>query len=50
MIERVIDFQIVNGGQTTASIFHPLKKEKVDISHVVVQIVWRSGFEYESPD
>jgi hypothetical protein len=34
----VRDFQIVNGGQTTASIFHALKKEKVDISQVVVQV------------
>lgn len=32
------DFQIVNGGQTTASIFHALKKERVDISGVVVQV------------
>lgn len=38
MLERVSDFQIVNGGQTTASIFHALKKEKVDISQVVVQV------------
>ena len=38
MLEWVSDFQIVNGGQTTASIFHAFKKEKVDISHVVVQI------------
>lgn len=37
-LERVSDFQIVNGGQTTASIFHALKKEKVDVSHVVVQV------------
>ncbi len=37
-LERVSDFQIVNGGQTTASIFHALKKERVDISHVVVQV------------
>jgi AIPR protein len=36
-LERVRDFQIVNGGQTTASIFHALKKEKLDISQVVVQ-------------
>jgi len=32
------DFQIVNGGQTTASIYHALKKERVDISNVVVQV------------
>jgi hypothetical protein len=34
----VKDFQIVNGGQTTASIYHALKKEKVDVSHVTVQV------------
>lgn len=38
MLERVTDFQIVNGGQTTASIFHALKKEKVNVSQVVVQM------------
>jgi hypothetical protein len=32
------DFQIVNGGQTTASLFHAWKKEKLDISQVVVQV------------
>jgi AIPR protein len=37
-LEGAGDFQIVNGGQTTASIFHALKKEKVDISQVVVQV------------
>lgn len=37
-LEWVRDFQIVNGGQTTASIFHALKKEKVDVRHVVVQM------------
>ena len=35
---RARDFQIVNGGQTTASIYHALKKEKTDISNVVVQV------------
>ena len=35
---RVRDFQIVNGGQTTASIYHALKKEKMDVSGVVVQL------------
>lgn len=35
---RANDFQIVNGGQTTASIFHAFKKEKMDISQVVVQV------------
>ena len=38
ILEWVTDFQIVNGGQTTASIFHALKKEKIDISQVVVQM------------
>lgn len=33
----VKDFQIVNGGQTTASIFHAIKKEKLDLSQVTVQ-------------
>jgi hypothetical protein len=37
-LEWVKDFQIVNGGQTTASIFHAVKKEKLDVSHVVVQV------------
>lgn len=32
------DFQIVNGGQTIASLFHAWKKERLDISHVVVQV------------
>src|SRR5262249_45677071 len=32
------DFQIVNGGQTTASIFHAIKKEKRSIDEVTVQV------------
>jgi len=32
------DFQIVNGGQTTASIFHAIKKEKLDLHDVTVQV------------
>ncbi len=32
------DFQIVNGGQTTASIYHAVRKEKADISKVSVQV------------
>jgi hypothetical protein len=35
-IESVKDFQIVNGGQTTASLYHALKKEKQRIDQVVV--------------
>lgn len=38
LITGVKDFQIVNGGQTTASIFHTHKKFKVDISEVFVQM------------
>jgi hypothetical protein len=34
----VSDFQIVNGGQTTASIYHAMKKERLDVSHVTVQV------------
>ena len=32
------DFQIVNGGQTTASIYHAMKKERLDLDEVVVQV------------
>lgn len=32
------DFQIVNGGQTTASIYHAMKKERLDVSQVNVQV------------
>jgi hypothetical protein len=38
LLKSVKDFQVVNGGQTTASIFHALKKEKIDVSHVIVQV------------
>lgn len=38
LIKAVRDFQIVNGGQTTASIFHAMKREEIDISGVVVQL------------
>lgn len=37
-ISRVKDFQIVNGGQTTASIYHTFKKDKADISNIFVQL------------
>lgn len=37
-ITSVKDFQIVNGGQTTASLFHTLKKFKSDLSEVFVQM------------
>jgi hypothetical protein len=38
IISFVKDFQIVNGGQTTASIYHTQKKDKADISKVSVQV------------
>jgi hypothetical protein len=38
VISKVHDFQIVNGGQTTASIYHTLKKDKADISGIFVQL------------
>ena len=37
-LERLRDFQIVNGGQTTASIYHAVKKENANISNVTVQV------------
>jgi hypothetical protein len=38
IISVVKDFQIVNGGQTTASIYHTQKKDKADISNIFVQV------------
>ncbi|MEN7551867.1 AIPR family protein [Rapidithrix thailandica] len=37
-IGYVKDFQIVNGGQTTASIYHTWKKDKADISQIFVPV------------
>ena len=37
-ITRISNFQIVNGGQTTASILYTKKKFKADISRVAVQV------------
>jgi len=37
-IKKVTNFQIVNGGQTTASIFHTKKQDKADLSQVYVQV------------
>ncbi len=37
-INKITDLQIVNGGQTTASIYHTWKKDKADISEVFVQL------------
>jgi hypothetical protein len=36
-IAKARDFQIVNGGQTTASLYHALVKDKADLSKVAVQ-------------
>jgi hypothetical protein len=38
VITGVRDFQIVNGGQTTASLFHTEKKYKADLTQVFVQM------------
>jgi hypothetical protein len=37
-LNQIRDFQIVNGGQTTASIFHAIKKEKLKLADVTVQV------------
>lgn len=37
-IVRMIDLQIVNGGQTTASLFHTQRRDKADLSQIVVQM------------
>jgi len=37
-ISKVVDFQIVNGGQTTASLYHTREKYKADLSMVSVQM------------
>lgn len=36
-IQRISDLQIVNGGQTTASIHHAVRRDKADVSQVFVQ-------------
>jgi len=37
-VNKISNLQIVNGGQTTASIYNTAKKEKVDISNIFVQV------------
>lgn len=37
-IRRIRDLQIVNGGQTTASLFHARRKDRADLSRVFVQM------------
>ena len=38
MISKLKNLQIVNGGQTTASIYNTLKKERADLSQVFIQV------------
>lgn len=38
VISKIEDFQIVNGGQTTASIYHTAKKDKAKIDEIFVQV------------
>ncbi|MBB1295650.1 AIPR family protein [Pseudoalteromonas sp. SR41-4] len=38
MISKLKNLQIVNGGQTTASIYNTLKKEKADLTQVFIQV------------
>ena len=37
-IVRMTDLQIVNGGQTTASLFHTKRRDKADLSNIFVQM------------
>jgi len=37
-ILRMTDLQIVNGGQTTASLFHTQRRDKADLSRIFVQM------------
>ena len=37
-LSLVKDFQIVNGGQTTASLYHTRKKDRVDLNDISVQM------------
>lgn len=37
-VTRVVDLQIVNGGQTTASLFHTKRRDRADLSQIFVQM------------
>lgn len=37
-ITRILDLQIVNGGQTTASLFHTRRKDKANLTNIFVQM------------
>ena len=50
-IAQVTDFQIVNGGQTTASLYHTREKFKVDLEGIAVQMkLMVINDEMRSPD
>jgi len=38
LVKRMTDLQIVNGGQTTASLFHTQRRDKADLSTIFVQM------------
>lgn len=38
VVTKIVDLQIVNGGQTTASLFHTKKRDKADLSQIFVQM------------
>jgi AIPR protein len=38
VLSKVKDFQIVNGGQTTASIYHTFKKDKANLDDIFIQV------------
>lgn len=37
-IKKITDLQIVNGGQTTASLYHTYKKDRANIDNIFIQI------------
>ena len=37
-LTRLVDLQIVNGGQTTASLFRAVRKDKADVTRIAVQV------------
>jgi hypothetical protein len=37
-LTRLVDLQIVNGGQTTASLFRAVRKDKADVRRIAVQV------------
>ena len=37
-ITRMVDLQIINGGQTTASLSHAKNKDRADLENIYVQM------------